>query len=350
MKKITCGLIILTISSYSAFAQYENDTKSIQTTIDALYEVISGDAGMERDWDRFKNLFSADGRLMPTFTDREGNIRYISWTPDEYIERAGASLERDGFFESEIGQEVEQFGNIAHVFSTYDSKRTEDGDVFMRGINSVQLFNDGSRWWIISVYWSSENPASPIPEKYLDGEWVSLFNGESLDGWIASETEGTFSVENGMIKVDGDRSHLFYSGTIGNANFTDFEFKAKVMTETNANSGIYFHTKYQDEGWPLHGYEVQVNNTYDVDPRRTGSLYGIVDNTEKTFPDNEWMDYYIKVEGNHILVKINEEVFIDYVQPEGITSHRRLASGTFALQGHDPESIVYYKDIFVREL
>ena len=126
--------------SKAAIAQYDADTESIQSTIESLYEVISGDAGVERDWDRFRNLFAPDARLIPTFTDREGNIRYLSWTPDEYIERAGASLVRDGFWESEIGQQVEQFGNIVHVFSTYDSKRTQDGEVFMRGINSIQLF------------------------------------------------------------------------------------------------------------------------------------------------------------------------------------------------------------------
>lgn len=343
-------LVLSLLISGEVYAQYESDTETIQSTIDALYEVISGDAGVERDWDRFKNLFAPDGRLIPTFTNQEGKIQYLSWSPAEYAERAGASLERDGFFESEIGQEVEQFGNIAQVFSTYDSRRTEEGEVFMRGINSIQLFNDGNRWWIVTVFWSSENPVHPIPPRYLNGEWVSLFDGETLDGWSASENEGTFSVENGIIKVYGDRSHLFYTGKVGNANFTDFEFRAKVMTENNSNSGIYFHTKYQDEGWPMHGYEVQVNNSYDVDPRRTGSLYGISDNTEITFADGEWMDYYIKVEGNHIFVQINGEVLVDYTQPEGVTDHRRISSGTFALQGHDPESTVYYKDLFVREL
>ncbi len=162
------SVLLATLIISSANAQYESDTETIQSTIDALYEVISGEAGEKRDWNRFKNLFAPDGRLLPTFTDQQGNIRYLNWTPDEYIERAGGNLERDGFFESEIGQEVEQFGNIAHVFSTYDSKRTADGEVFMRGINSIQLFTDGNRWWIMSVFWSSETPATPIPERYLD--------------------------------------------------------------------------------------------------------------------------------------------------------------------------------------
>jgi hypothetical protein len=169
MKLRTFLLIGLLLVTQSAYSQYELDTESIESTIEALYDVISGDAGVERDWDRFKNLFSPDGRLIPTFTDQQGNIRYLNWSPEEYIERAGGNLERDGFHESEIGHRVEIFGNIAHVFSTYDSKRTEDGEVFMRGINSIQLFNDGYRWWVMSVFWSSENPANPIPDKYIDG-------------------------------------------------------------------------------------------------------------------------------------------------------------------------------------
>lgn len=170
MKKSLYTILTVLVSFLmlnSTYAQYEDDTKTIQSTIDALYEVISGDAGVERDWDRFRNLFTPEGTLIPTFTDQEGNIRYLKWTPQEYVDRAGASLVRDGFWESELSSEIEQFGNIAHVFSTYDSKRTKDGEVFARGINSIQLFTDGSRWWVVSVFWSSENPASPIPDKYL---------------------------------------------------------------------------------------------------------------------------------------------------------------------------------------
>ncbi|MGB0347765.1 MAG: hypothetical protein ACPGGA_09785 [Balneolaceae bacterium] len=167
MRNIILLLVTLFIAN-PAFAQYEADTESIQSTIDALYEVISGDAGVERDWDRFKNLFIDDAKLIPTGKTQQGEIVYRYWTPEEYIEIAGASLERDGFWESEIGQKVEQFGNIVHVFSTYDSRRTQDGEVFMRGINSIQLLNDGSRFWIVSVYWSSETSEHPIPDIYLD--------------------------------------------------------------------------------------------------------------------------------------------------------------------------------------
>ncbi len=169
MKTLISLVLFLIATTFQVQAQYQSDTESIQSTIDVLYAVISGEAGEARDWDRFRNLFTPDAKLIPTFTNREGNIGYVSWSPDEYIERAGAGLERDGFFESEIGQEVEQFGNIAHVFSTYNSRRTAEGEVFMRGINSIQLFYDGNRWWVMSVFWSSENPDHPIPEKYIDG-------------------------------------------------------------------------------------------------------------------------------------------------------------------------------------
>lgn len=167
MKVILLVLITILFSVNQVYAQYEDDTKSIQSTIDALYEVISGDAGVERDWERFENLFVPEAKLMPTGKNQEGKVVYRVWSPQEYIDVAGPSLKKDGFFESELSHEIEQFGNIAHVFSTYDSRRTKDGEVFARGINSIQLLNDGNRWWVVSIFWSSENEEYPIPEKYL---------------------------------------------------------------------------------------------------------------------------------------------------------------------------------------
>jgi hypothetical protein len=147
---------------------------------------------------------------------------------------------------------------------------------------------------------------------------------------------------------------LFYAGDVKNHNFRDFEFKAKVMTKPGANSGIYIHTKYQEDGWPSQGYEVQVNNSQQ-DWKRTGSPYGIVDIKENSAKDNEWYTEYIKVEGKRIIVKINDTVVVDYTQPEQPKReegevNRILGGGTFALQGHDPGSIVYYKDIMVKPL
>lgn len=161
-------LAILLAVSPAVNAQYEADTETIQSTIDALYAVISGDAGVERDWDRFRNLFIPEAKLIPTAKNMEDEVVYRYWTTDEYIELAGASLEENGFWESELSNRIEQFGNIAHVFTTYDSKRTKNGEVFARGINSIQLLYDGSRWFVVTVFWSPENQNTPIPARYLE--------------------------------------------------------------------------------------------------------------------------------------------------------------------------------------
>lgn len=167
MKKLSTILILSIFISSNALAQYDSDVESIDSIIEALYASISGDAGVERDWDRFRNLFVEGAKLTPTFQNQEGKVGFIRWSPDEYIERAGASLERDGFHEDEISREVDTYRYVTQVFSSYQSKRKKDGEVFARGINSIQLFNDGNRWWVVSVFWSSENEEYPIPEQYL---------------------------------------------------------------------------------------------------------------------------------------------------------------------------------------
>ena len=189
---------------------------------------------------------------------------------------------------------------------------------------------------------------------HQDSEWISLFDGKTLDGWRASENPGTFSVEDGKIVVHGPRAHLFYEGPVENHDFKNFEFKAQVMTTPGSNSGMYVHTRYQDEGWPSQGYEVQVNNSH-TDWRRTGSLYGIDDVKEQLVPDNEWYTEHIIVDGKHVTVKINGKTVVDYTEPDDLErkegdEKRRLSSGTVALQGHDPDSKVYYKDIMVKPL
>lgn len=184
--------------------------------------------------------------------------------------------------------------------------------------------------------------------------WIALFDGKSLDGWKASENPGTFRVEDGRIVVHGPRSHLYYVGPVENHDFKNFEFEAEVMTEPGANSGIYFHTKYQETGWPAVGYEAQVNNTH-TDTRKTAGLYAIEDVYEAPAKDKEWFTYTIRVEGKRILTKINGETLVDYTEPANPErpenmARRLLSSGTFALQGHDPNSIVYYRNIRVRPL
>lgn len=167
MKNLLFILVFSLFTFTNASAQYEKDVQSIDSIIEALYASISGDKGVERDWDRFRNLFIEGALLTPTFQNQEGKVSFIQWTPEEYVETAGASLVRDGFHEDEISREVDTYRYITQVFSTYQSKRTKDGEVFARGINSIQLFDDGNRWWVVSVFWSSENDEFPIPTEYL---------------------------------------------------------------------------------------------------------------------------------------------------------------------------------------
>lgn len=184
--------------------------------------------------------------------------------------------------------------------------------------------------------------------------WVSLFNGKSLDGWKVGDNASTFSVDSGMIKVNGNTAHLFYDGPVHDHNFKNFEFKADVMTKPHSNSGIYFHTEFQQSSWPQKGYEVQVNNSH-TDWRRTGSLYSIQDVKEVYVPDDVWFTEYIKVEGKHVIIKINDKIVVDYTEPENVQrpdnmKGRVISNGTFALQGHDPGSTVYFKNIMVKAL
>jgi len=185
-------------------------------------------------------------------------------------------------------------------------------------------------------------------------DWVSLFDGKSLANWKVGDNASTFSIENGTIVAHGPTAHLFYEGDVHRHNFKNFEFKAEVMTTPGSNSGIYFHTEYQDSSWPKKGYEVQVNNSH-TDWRRTGSLYAVQDVKEVYVKDNEWFTEYFKVEGKHITVKINDKAVVDYTEPANVkrdpgSEGRVLSSGTFALQGHDPNSKVYFKKIMVKVL
>jgi len=148
---------------------HSKHVQSIDSTIETLYSVISGDKGVARDWKLFKYLFHKDAKLIPSGTNKLGKTEARFMSPDEYINTSGKWLFENGFHEKEIGRTTERFGNIVHVFSTYESFRTKtDMKPFMRGINSIQLLYDGNRWWILNVYWMAENPKNKIPEKYLD--------------------------------------------------------------------------------------------------------------------------------------------------------------------------------------
>ena len=192
-----------------------------------------------------------------------------------------------------------------------------------------------------------------IPVK-LKEKWIPLFDGKTLNNWKVGDNAATFSVENGTIVAHGQVAHLFYDGDVNKHNFKNFELKVEVMTTPGSNSGIYFHTGFQQGGWPSKGYEVQVNNSH-TDWRRTGSLYGIMDVKEVSVKDNEWFTEHIIVQGKRVLIKVNEKTVVDYTEPENVqrdaaNALRKISSGTFALQGHDPNSKVYFKNIMVKIL
>ena len=190
------------------------------------------------------------------------------------------------------------------------------------------------------------------PALAQDGEFKSMFNGENLLGWHVNENYDSVYVEDGCLVTHGERAHVFYVGETGRADFSDFHFKCKVMTKPKANSGIYFHTKFEDTGWPSVGYEAQVNNTQS-DPKKTGGLYAVKDTFEAPAKDDTWFDYEITVEGKHVVIKVDGKVITDYTEPENPErpdnmKKRLLASGTIALQAHDPGSKVLYKDMMLK--
>jgi hypothetical protein len=196
---------------------------------------------------------------------------------------------------------------------------------------------------------------APLSLRAAEDGWISLFNGKDLSGWKASENPGTFTVENGSIVARGPRSHCFYLGDVGGRAFRDFELRLDVMTLPKANGGIFVMTEYQETGWPAKGFEIQVNNSFPTDPRRTGSLYQVQDVTQELVKDNVWFTEHIIVKGNTIAVRVNDKEVVRWTQPEiwnGVTGFpaRRIGPGTIALQGHDPGSTVYYRNIQIRPL
>lgn len=182
----------------------------------------------------------------------------------------------------------------------------------------------------------------PKPQKK---GWIKLWDGKSFTNWKASEHPETFTIKDGMIVVFGKRAHLFYTGPLNDHNFKNFEFKAQVMTTPGSNSGIFIHTEYQEDGWPSKGYEIQVNNTH-TDWRKTGSVYALQDVKEAPAKDNEWFTEHIIVQGNKITVMVDGKTINEYTE----TDPGKIRTGTFALQGHDPKSKVFYKDVMVKPL
>lgn len=177
MKLAVCLSVLLLVglgaaanekTTIDSIAPNPKDVGSIDGILAALYDVISGPAGQKRDWDRLRTLFIPEARLIPTGKRPDGTFSKRVMSVEDYINTSGPFLEKNGFFESEIGRKTEQFGGVVHVFSTYESRKAAaDEKPFMRGINSIQLWNDGTRWWVVTIFWQNENPDTPIPAKYL---------------------------------------------------------------------------------------------------------------------------------------------------------------------------------------
>ncbi len=201
---------------------------------------------------------------------------------------------------------------------------------------------------------TAAGPNTLAPEEKSAG-WILLFDGKTLEGWKASEKPGTFDVRDGEIVVKGPRSHLYYVGAAQpRGGFGNFEFTADIKTWPKANSGVYFHTVWQEDGWPARGHEVQVNNSHK-DPQRTAGLYNIRKNLEAVAQDGVWFTLRIKVEGKRVITSVDGQVVADYTEPDDWTppenmKGRLISRGTFALQGHDPDSEIHYRNIKVRKL
>jgi hypothetical protein len=182
--------------------------------------------------------------------------------------------------------------------------------------------------------------------------FVPLMDGRTFEGWkMAEENQKTWRIEDGAFVAQGERSHLFYEGD--GKPFKNFILRVEVMTDRNSNGGIYFHTKFQPNDWPRGGFECQVNNSHS-DWIKTGSLYGLANIAPSAAKDGEWWTQEIKVEGNSVTVSINGKRVLQYTEPPGAEAsrpfERKLSDGTFALQGHDPGSVIRYKNIRVKRL
>jgi len=166
--KVFLTAVICLCAFYSQAQQkdYQEDVASVDAIMHAIYDVISGPADQARDWNRFKNLFTADAKLIPTRKQENGKVTYRYWTPDDYVKMFTAN--RTAFFEKELSRKTEAYGNIVHVFSTYETRSAQDGPITNRGINSFQLLKDNGRYYIMNIFWSAESDGFELPAKYLD--------------------------------------------------------------------------------------------------------------------------------------------------------------------------------------
>lgn len=252
------------------------------------------------------------------------------------------NLADDPSFADTKRQLVEQLDS--HLLKTADPRIVNGGEIFetFRRYSSLRFF--------------------PAPEDVVKREqqlreegWRQLFNGYDLTGWKLNGEETAFEVINGMIKAESrsGQAHLFYTGDVADADFTDFELKVDCLCYPHANGGVYFHTSSQESGFPNDGHEVQVNNTH-INSTRTGSLFGVVDRDQSLVTDEVFITLHVTVRGKRVTVDVDGTTTVDYTEPEGYQhpkyTGRNIDHGTFALQAHDPDSVVFYRNIWVRPL
>ena len=193
---------------------------------------------------------------------------------------------------------------------------------------------------------------SALTAAEVESGFTLLCDGTTFNGWKSSiDNPDTWKIEDGAFVTRGKTAHLFYVGDL--APFTNFDLRVDVMTDHGANGGIYFHTQYQERGFPKYGFEAQVDNTHS-DWKKTGSLYDVVNVSKSLAQDDKWWTQEVIVKGNKVTVKVDGQIVLEYNEPDGAQPgknySRKLAYGTFALQAHDPRSVVRYKNIRVKKL
>ena len=198
-----------------------------------------------------------------------------------------------------------------------------------------------------------------VPAVFAQDGWISLFNGKDFTGWKIGGDQNTFKITDGALVANGPVAHAFYDGPVNNHDFKNFELMVDVMAAPNSNGGIYFHTEFQERGFPRKGFEVQVNNTYLRDPVKSGSLYHVkdvgVDEIKGITKDNEWFTEHIVVQDNTVTIRLNGKEVVKWTQPADWNGGREgpgraIGHGTIALQGHDPNSTVHYKNVRIKPL
>lgn len=197
------------------------------------------------------------------------------------------------------------------------------------------------------------------PAVFAQSGWISLFNGKDFTGWKIGGNQSTFQIKDGAMVANGPVAHAFYDGPVKNHDFKNFELMVDVMAAPNSNGGIYVHTEFQESGFPKKGFEVQVNNTYQRDPIKSGSLYHVKDigaeEIQGLTKDNEWFTEHIIVQDKTITVKLNGKEVVKWTQPADWSGGREgpgrvIGHGTIAFQGHDPNSTVHYKNVRIKPL